>query len=194
MNPSTFVHSVIRSGLRFMAATLGNARVDSPEAELLLLAIALQESGCTHRAQIKGPARGYWQFERGGGFGGILAHPRTGPLIKTLIDELDLPGDADELWQALPQSELLQTCFARLLLWSDNAPLPAIGAKDTAWAIDLRNWRPGKPGRDRWDVSYQGALDVVKAAGAPIQPADAAVPALFDQVEHLIRRLRSALA
>ena len=98
MNPSTFVHSVIRSGLRFMAATLGNARVDSPEAELLLLAIALQESGCTHRAQIKGPARGYWQFERGGGFAGILAHPRTGPLITTLIDELDLPGDADELW------------------------------------------------------------------------------------------------
>jgi hypothetical protein len=194
VNPSTFVHCVIRPGLRFMAATLGNARVDSPEAELLLLAIALQESGCTHRAQIKGPARGYWQFERGGGFAGILAHPRTGPLMKTLIDELDLPGDADELWQALPQSELLQLCFARLLLWSDNAPLPAIGAKDTAWGIYLRNWRPGKPGRDRWDVSYQGALDVVKAVGTPIQPADAAVPALFDQVEHLILRLRSALA
>jgi hypothetical protein len=194
MNPSTFVHCVVRPGLRFMAGTLGNPRMDTPEAELLLLAIALQESGARHRAQIKGPARGYWQFERGGGFAGILAHARTGPLIHTLIDELNLSADADELWQALPQSELLQTCFARMLLWSDNAPLPAVGDKDAAWAVYLRNWRPGKPSRDRWDASYQGALDVVKAAGTPTQPSDSAVPDLLDQLERTLRLLRSAVA
>ena len=40
----------------------------------MLLAIGLQESRLTHRRQIGGPARGLWQFERGGGVAGVLRH------------------------------------------------------------------------------------------------------------------------
>ncbi len=37
--------------------------------------------------------------------------------------------------------------FARLLLWTDAKPLPAIGDEQGAWDYYLRNWRPGKPTR-----------------------------------------------
>ena len=39
----------------------------STAADVLLLAIGLQESRFEHRQQIGGPARSFWQFERGGG-------------------------------------------------------------------------------------------------------------------------------
>lgn len=46
------------------------ARMRSDAAEVLLLAIGLQESGLIHRHQIGGPAHGLLQFERGGGVRG----------------------------------------------------------------------------------------------------------------------------
>ena len=45
--------------------------MDTPDARVLLLAIGLQESKFSHRLQIGGPARGYWQFEQGGGVRGV---------------------------------------------------------------------------------------------------------------------------
>ena len=56
------------------AMALLPARMDTPEADCMLLAIGLQESRFVHRRQIGGPARGFWQFEKGtrviGGSGG----------------------------------------------------------------------------------------------------------------------------
>src|SRR6185312_10462500 len=40
--------------------------MDSSQARVMLLAIALQESGLRTREQDGGPARGLWQFERNG--------------------------------------------------------------------------------------------------------------------------------
>ena len=71
MKPQLFLTSVIRPGLAVLADATA-LRVDSPEAEVLLLAIATQESALRHRTQVGGPARGYWQFERGGGLAGIM--------------------------------------------------------------------------------------------------------------------------
>ena len=48
------------------------ATMDTPKARVMLLAIALQESGLAHRVQVGGPAHGLWQFERGGGVKGVL--------------------------------------------------------------------------------------------------------------------------
>src|SRR5690606_35531315 len=50
------------------------SRMDSDRATVMLLAIGLQESRFEHRRQIKGPARGFWQFERGGGVRGVMTH------------------------------------------------------------------------------------------------------------------------
>ena len=52
------------------------ARMESAEATVMLLAIGLQESRLEHRRQIKGPARSFWQAEKGGGMvHGVLRHP-----------------------------------------------------------------------------------------------------------------------
>jgi hypothetical protein len=135
-------------------------RVLSTEAEVLLLAIAMQESGLRHRVQVQGPARGYWQFEKLGGLAGVMQHVRTSQMARASVEALDLDFDIHQLWDALPLSELLQTVLARLLLWSDSRPLPKIGDKDGAWEYYLRNWRPGKPHRGRWDASYDGAVEL----------------------------------
>lgn len=48
--------------------------MDSAAARCQMLAIGLQESRLQHRRQNGGPARGFWQFEKGGGVKGILFH------------------------------------------------------------------------------------------------------------------------
>jgi hypothetical protein len=76
------------------------ASMDSPQARVLLIAIALQESRLTHRDQIvkgkkpgvKGPALGLWQFEKGGGVRGVLRHPASKPHLPYLS------GDEEALW------------------------------------------------------------------------------------------------
>jgi hypothetical protein len=156
-----FLSSVIRPGLAILADSTA-LPVQSPEAEVLLLAIATQESALRHRHQVGGPARGFWQFERMGGLNGVLNHARTRDNLRAVCGALALPGEIDGLWEALPWCEPLQVALARLLLWSDPRPLPAIGAKDAAWDCYLRNWRPGKPSRTRWDAAYDGAVEVCR--------------------------------
>ena len=51
--------------------------------------------------------------------------------------------------------------FARLLLWTDPRPLPAIGDVKAAWQYYLRNWRPGKPHEKTWAPLYAEAMEEV---------------------------------
>src|SRR5690606_27518522 len=67
----------ILSGVVVPGLELLPSRMDTPKARLMLLAIGLQESRFDHRRQIGGPARGLWQFERGGGVRGVLRHPSS---------------------------------------------------------------------------------------------------------------------
>ena len=46
-------------------------------------------------------------------------------------------------------------------LWTDPAPLPAVGEIQQAWALYLRTWRPGKPHRQTWDALYAQAMEEV---------------------------------
>jgi hypothetical protein len=192
MSPELFTIGIVRPGLAFMAGALKAPPLNSRQAEVLLTAIAGQESALKHRKQQPGPARGFWQFERGGGFEGVLNHSRTGPLARKLIEALALPSDRDSLWQALPASELLQVGFARLLLWSDNAPLPAVGDREAGWAYYLRNWRPGKPHRDRWDAHYDAAIQAAAVIDvAP--PAQLTEIDILDQMIALIQTVRTEM-
>lgn len=192
MKPELFLPTVIRPGLLALAEATTPAVV-SKQAEVMLLSIAAQESALRHRQQINGPARGFWQFERGGGLAGVLGHHRTSPMATAFIESIGLKPDLYALWDILPYSELLQVGLARLLLWSDNAPLPAIGDKDTAWDLYLRVWRPGKPHRGRWDAAYDGAVELVRLEPLPdTLRCDAGV--VLDRIEALCRDLRSAIA
>lgn len=58
----------VRNGPVAEALLLLPAKMTSPQAELMLLAIGLQESELKHRRQHgNGPARSLWQAEQGGG-------------------------------------------------------------------------------------------------------------------------------
>ena len=77
------LEQVMRDAVRPALALLP-AAMNTPQARCMLLAIGLQESRFVHRRQIGGPARGFWQFERGtrtsrGGVWGCTCTTRQRP-------------------------------------------------------------------------------------------------------------------
>lgn len=138
------------------------SRMDTDRARVMLLAIGLQESRFEHRRQIGGPARGFWQFEKGGGVKGVLTHPASALAVKAVCRERDIEPTASAVYPALEHDDLLACAFARLLLWTDSQPLPAPGYAQASWDYYLRNWRPGKPHRSTWDGLYKRAVEAVR--------------------------------
>ena len=125
--------------------------MDTPAARVLMLAICGQEADFHHRWQVvdrarphvMGPARGLWQFERGGGVRGVLTHASSRTHAEDLCRLRGVPATLDGVYNALHADDVLAAGFARLLLWTDAAPLPAVGDVETAWKLYLRTWRPG---------------------------------------------------
>ena len=144
------------------ALSLLPERMDTPEAHVLLLAIAGQESGFAHRRQTGlGPARGFWQFEQPG-LRGVLTHTASETYAQQIIEDLLYTGRPYyELHEALEHNDILACAIARLLLWTDAQPLPAIGDSEGAWGYYLRLWRPGKPHPVRWPANYAAAMVMV---------------------------------
>lgn len=132
-------------------------RMKSVEAELILLAIGLQESRFTHRRQIGGPARGFWQFERGGGVAGVIRHPVSREHALKACHARSVSPVPEQVYQRLETDDVLAAAFARLLLWTDPARLPKVGDSVQAWDLYLRTWRPGKPHPDTWGDLYAEA-------------------------------------
>lgn len=156
--------------LKTMAATaitpalaLLPARMDTAEARVMLLAIALQESRFVHRRQIGGPARGFWQFEKGsrasrGGVWGVFLHAASRDHLPALCKARSVACDPDAIYAALEYDDVLAAGVARLLLWTDPKALPQIGEADVAWALYQRTWRPGKPHPQTWPALYAQAM------------------------------------
>ncbi len=138
-------------------------KFDSPEATVLLLAIGLQESRFQHREQVGGPARSFWQFERGGGVIGVLTHPATGRHAQAACILRSTAPTKEAVYARMLDDDLLGCAFARLLLYSDPHPLPALGHADAAWDYYQRNWRPGKPHPQSWSGLYSQALAAASA-------------------------------
>ena len=137
------------------------SRMDSPQATVMLLAIGLQESRFEHRRQIGGPARGFWQFERGGGVTGVLRHPASRFWMNSACNARNVPAQPMNVWLALETDDVLAAAAARLLLFTDPARLPAIGEQSEALRYYLRIWRPGKPHPRTWPECYETALKSV---------------------------------
>ncbi|AZS78599.1 hypothetical protein ELS24_09180 [Achromobacter spanius] len=140
------------------ALALLPAKMDTPVARVMLLAIGLQESRFVYRRQIGGPARGFWQFEKGGGGRGVLLHTSTREHAQTVCKARSVPATADVVYEVLDKDDVLAAAFARLLLWSDPKALPSIGDVDAAWALYQRTWRPGKPHPKAWPDLYRQAV------------------------------------
>lgn len=158
IDPYTFSIDFMDPGLDLLVKEGGpSSWVD---AQRLLLAIAIQESGLTHRKQIGGPARGWWQFEAGGGVAGVMTHPATKDAARAVCDYLHIPFTRTEVYEAIAYNNEIDVAFARLLLYPDPHRLPERDEEDKAWAYYIRNWRPGKPDRARWSGSWDTACGV----------------------------------
>lgn len=136
----------------------------SDAARIMLLAIGLQESKFAWRAQIvpgdpyaKGPARGYWQNERGG-IQCVITNVATSDLAAVLCQARGVAFDAGLIHAKLEFDDILAAGFARLFLFADPHPLPVVDASDAqTWDCYVRNWRPGKPRPEDWPDNHAAA-------------------------------------
>jgi hypothetical protein len=167
MNPEELHQEIIIPSLELLHSLGGPPR--SVPAERMLVAICGQEAGYSARYQrskgsrgwFKGPARGLWQFEKGGGVAGVLQHPASYALARAICEERGVRPAPASVHPQLEFDDTLACAFARLLLWTDPRPLPGQAG---SWAYYLRNWRPGKPHPSKWPGYYRDAINVVGAA------------------------------
>jgi hypothetical protein len=132
-------------------------QMDTQAARAMLLAIGLQESRFEHRRQIRGPARGYWQFEVAG-VRGVLTHPSTRRPITEVLHRLEYKlNEAVDLHPVLEHNDILAAAFARLNLWWLPKSLPAADQPVQGWEQYLASWRPGKPHSHTWERFYNRA-------------------------------------
>lgn len=162
MSPENFFSRIVEPCLQYMAASPSIAVPVTAAGRLLTMTIAGQESAWAHRRQIGGPARGYWQFEKMGGVAEVMQ--KTPRQLQTVCTALDIPYERDVIFEAMAWCDALACTMARLLLWQDPAPLPAVGDKEGAWQYYLRNWRPGAPHRGTWDARHDQAVAAIAAA------------------------------
>lgn len=137
----------------------------SPQARVMLYAIGLQESRLTARRQLVGnpprpvgPAKGLWQFERGGGCKGVVDHPASRFWMAHVCAARAVPFNATAIWNALETDDVLAAAAARLLLFTDPQRLPGVGDQKGAWNLYIRTWRPGKPHAATWPALYAEAM------------------------------------
>lgn len=160
MTPTAFREIILDPGLALLERFTGLAPSDP--ARVLLLAIAGQESGLTHRRQVPvAHGRGWCQFEKSGGVRGVLTHPMSRPLALKLCAGLAIPVDEDAVFEAIAWSDHLSIGLGRLLLWTDPLPLPPIGEQAAALDYYKRNWRPGRPHDHDWSANYSASLSAV---------------------------------
>lgn len=166
----TVVRYIVPAALSLLPPTM-----DSPAARAMLIAIGLQESKFLHRSQIGGPARSFWQFERGGGIVGVMIHPRTRAPLSVALRELryaDAAARSEALYSIIEHNDIAACVCARLLLWTLPGALPDRFSPSLAWETYLDGWRPGKPHRETWNNYFEEAwvrIDRHRQAGDVIQ-------------------------
>lgn len=159
MTPLSIFHNAL-----YPAMDLLPSKMNGSQALTMLIAIGLQESKFQFRLQIDGPARGYWQFERGGGVAGVLKHKASAPYIKKVLMSLDYGPDSTpaNCYTAIAHNDILAAAFARLLLWTHPDPLPGIDDVSGTWDYYIECWRPGKPHVESWPEYYKQARELIQ--------------------------------
>jgi hypothetical protein len=169
VTPSDFLTQTLVPGLTWMTTVIGNkpgagAWQDDAAGRLELLAFAGQETGWTNEAQIDGgPGRGPWQVGETT-CADVLYNPASEQMVLKLCTAAGVLPTPPTIYAALmAQPWALGVAIPRMILWCDDAALPAYGDEDACWTAYLRVWRPGAPSRTRWSVVYPQALAADKA-------------------------------
>jgi hypothetical protein len=153
MTTETYVARVVLPG----AFSLLPGSMATPEASALLIAIGRQESDewRARRQYANGPARSFWQFERGGGVVGVLRHEATKEHARRICRLLCVEPTPEAVHTAIEYQDVLAAVFARLLLYSDERPLPSAEKPVDGWLLYLATWRPGKPIETKWAGNFK---------------------------------------
>jgi|ERR1700722_13219251 len=161
MAPDVFNSTILAPALTWFAGLVPSVPVEAT-ARVLLLAIAGQESGWQDVQQGGGgPGMGPWQFETETCLE-ILNNAATKDAALAVCKALEVvPSEVGVYRQLLAQPNLA-CAFARLDLWANPRPLPAVGDHHDAWVYYLATWRPGRPGPDRWPGNYQAAMTALQ--------------------------------
>ena len=163
MTPAALLLQAIYPGCEIISHLSGRYMGTEPAA-VLLLAIALQETGLKHRQQVPvAHARGWWQFEIGGGVAGVMNHPASHLWARSICHSECVPFSRTRIFQAIQWHDPLAAAFARLLLWTDLAPLPDAADPGESYEYYERNWRPGKPRAAAWPANHSLALTTVRS-------------------------------
>jgi hypothetical protein len=146
----SILHDAINPALAMLPV-----KMDSKEARVMMLSIGLQESEFMNRVQKlngggRGPARSFWQMERGGGVHGVLNHDASKQLAREVCEKRKVAVTSLDVWNAMEFDDVLGAAFARLLLYTDPKRLPAVTDAEAAWLLYERVWRPGKPHPEKW--------------------------------------------
>lgn len=173
MPPEILLKTAVTPALALLPAAM-----DTPQARVMLLAIGLQESRFIYRYQqvqgkpgVKGPARGFWQFEQGsragrGGVWGVCLHQASRYWLDVVCTARGVAFEPRAIWEAIEQDDVLAAALARLLLFTDARRLPAVDDAQSAWDLyALRTWRPGKPHRQTWDAFHAQARRCCESPG-----------------------------
>lgn len=135
-------------------------KMSSIRAQVMLLAIGLQESNLEHRYQKNGPAHGLWQFERIG-VAEVLRNPKTRDAAIDLCWKCGVAATTAAVYHRIDDDDILAAGIARLALWRHNAPLPGRAEADKAWGQYIDIWAPGRPRKEKWAENYERAWDAV---------------------------------
>ncbi len=156
--------SDIRAGLALLPPQMGTL-----PAGVLLHAINLQENPKRLEQQVNGPARGDYQFEKGGGVRGVMTHGSVKAHTQAVCKARGVAFEAEAIYQAIGRDPVLAAALARLLLWTDPKALPGVHDEQGAWDLYLRVWRPGAYARqpDELRAKFKrNHADAVKAVQA----------------------------
>lgn len=151
MTPETFILTAMVPALHLLPE-----RMNTGESKALVLAICLQESRLQHRRQIRGPARGYPQFETAG-IRGVVTHRASSPHAGHVCSALDIAPTVAGVYRAIEFNDVLAAAFSRLLLWTLPQPLPERDDAAGAWSQYIEAWRPGRPHPDTWAANHADA-------------------------------------
>lgn len=181
ISPRLFRRAVIMPGLDQLATVIneedgGFAWADRlcfvPQLQVMLLAVALQESRLEHRVQIGSlgqelpqHARGWWQCERSG-CSAVLNNAQTAWLHKALVAYGLSDPTTTKLHELVRDVDVIAVWTARALLWAVPQPLPDMrhDQREVAWEQYLLGWNPGKPRKAAWMSNWSTAVVTVRTA------------------------------
>lgn len=166
MTPDEFLANILDPNLKTLQK-LDGPRVTDP-VRVFLTCVALQESGPDLDARYQsspnltpGPARGWFQFEQGGGVKGVMTHQTTRKMMERICAYAYVQPNQPAVWRALEGHDFLAVAVARMLLLTDPPAVPT-NAADGWEAYAVRLWRPGKPHSDKWPGNWARAEAAVK--------------------------------